>query len=120
MLLSSLIHDYTTLTIEGTPAIYHAWYNNEGRRVASFIIWTQWDGINLSDLEIEKPFRNLGLSSQLLDYAIKELGVRCLTAEKDNLIANHVYKKYGFKIVAEDEKYFYYIWEANASPNFTL
>ena len=111
MSLSSLIHDYCSLIIKDTPAIYHAWYNNEGRRVASFIIWTQWDGINLSDLEVEKPFRNLGLSSQLLDYAIKELGVRCLAAEKDNFIANHVYKKYGFKIIAEDEKNFYYIWE---------
>ena len=108
MSLSSLIHDYTTLTIKDTPAIYHAWYNNEGRRVASFIIWTQWDGINLSDLEVEKPFRNLGLSSQLLDYATKELGVRCLAAEKDNLIAKHIYEKYGFKIIAEDEKCYYF------------
>lgn len=109
--LNSFIHDYCTDTIKDSPVIYHAWYDNEGRKVASFIIWTQWNGINLGNLEIEKSFRNLGLSSQLLDYATKELGVRCLAAEKDNLIANHIYKKYGFKVVAEDEKCFYFIWE---------
>lgn len=106
--LSSLIHDYCTLTIEDVPAIYHAWYTNEGRKVASFIIWTQWDGINLSDLEIEKPFRSLGLSYPLLDYATKELGVRCLAAEKDNSLAKHIYEKFGFKIVAEDEECYYF------------
>ena len=108
MELRSLIHDYTTLTIKDVPAIYHAWYSNEGHKVASFIIWTQWDGINLSDLEIEKSFRNLGLSYQLLDYATKELGVRCLATEKDNLIAKHIYEKYGFKLIAEDEKCYYF------------
>ena len=112
MNLNLYIHDYCFNTIKDVPITYHEWYTNEGRRVASFIIWTQWDGINLSYLEIEKPFRNLGLSYQLLDYAVKELGVRCLAAEKDNLIANHIYKKYGFKIVAEDEKIFYYTWKA--------
>lgn len=106
--LKSFIHDYYYDTIKNIPIVYHAWYTNEGRKVASFIIWTQWDGINLGNLEIEKPFRNLGLSSQLLDYATKELGVRCLAAEKDNLIANHIYKKYGFKIVAEDDECYYF------------
>lgn len=108
MNLNSFIHDYCSLTIKDTPAIYHAWYTNEGRKVASFVIWTQWDGINLSDLEIESSFRNLGLSYQLLDYATKELGVRCLAAERDNLIAKHIYEKYGFKIVAKDEKCYYF------------
>lgn len=106
--LNSFIHDYYFDTIKDVPIAYHAWYTNEGRKVASFVIWTQWDGINLGDLEIENSFRNLGLSYQLLDYATKELGVRCLAAEKDNLIAKHIYKKYGFKTVAEDDECYYF------------
>ena len=90
-----------------TPSIQYTWHTKNGDIVAEFKIWDWWDGKNVSDLEISKKYRGLGLSYQLLDYATKKCGARNLAVEKSNTIAKHVYDKYGFQITDEDDKYYY-------------
>lgn len=89
------------------PSIQYKWHTKNGDLVAEFKIWDWWDGKNVSDLEISKKYRGLGLSYQLLDYATKRCGAINLAVEKSNTIAKHVYDKYGFQITDEDDKYYY-------------
>lgn len=90
-----------------TPSIQYKWYTNSGDYVAEFKIWDWWDGRNVSDLEINKRYRGVGLSHQLLDYAVKQCGARNLAFQKNNEIAKHVYEKYGFQVTEEDDEYYY-------------
>lgn len=90
-----------------TPSIQYKWHTKTGNRVAEFKIWDWWDGKNISDLEINEKYRGLGLSYQLLDYAIKRCGARNLAVKKSNTIAKHVYDKYGFQVIDEDNEYYY-------------
>lgn len=89
------------------PSIQYTWHTKNGDVVAEFKIWDWWDGKNVSDLEISEKYRGLGLSYQLLDYATKRCGAINLDVEKNNTIAKHVYDKYGFQIIAEDDTYYY-------------
>ena len=54
----------------------------------------------ISGFDIAYKYQGYGLSTQLLDVAIKN-GVTSLSVQYDNEIARHTYKKYGF---IEDEK----------------
>lgn len=90
-----------------TPSIQYAWHTRNGNHVAEFKIWDWWDGKNVSDFEISKNYRGLGLSYQLLDYATKSCGARNLAVKKNNTIAKHVYDKYGFQVTDEDDEYYY-------------
>ena len=90
-----------------TPSIQYKWYTKNGDHVAEFKIWDWWDGKNVSDLEINKKYRGLGLSYQLLDYATKQCGAKNLAVKKINIIAKHVYDKYGFQVTDEDDEYYY-------------
>jgi ribosomal protein S18 acetylase RimI-like enzyme len=90
-----------------TPSIHYKWHTKNGNRVAEFKIWDWWDGKNISDLEISENYKGLGLSYQLLDYATKRCGARNLAVKKSNTIAKHVYDKYGFQVVDEDNAYYY-------------
>lgn len=90
-----------------TPSIRYKWYTKNGNYVAEFKIWDWWDGKNISDLEINEKYRGRGLSYQLLDYATKRCGVRNLAVKKSNTIAKHVYDKYGFQVIDEDNEYYY-------------
>lgn len=90
-----------------TPAMLYRWRDENDELVAEFKIWNWWDGINLSDLKITKKYRGNNLSYQLLDYATKNLGVKNLAVNKNNKIAKHVYDKYGFKVVDEDNELYY-------------
>lgn len=90
-----------------TPSIQYTWHTKNGDIVAEFKIWDWWDGKNVSDLEISEKYRGLGLSYQLLDYATKRCGAINLDVEKNNTIAKHVYEKYGFQIIDEDDTYYY-------------
>lgn len=89
------------------PSIQYKWYTKNGNHVAEFKIWDWWDGKNISDLEINEKYRGLGLSYQLLDYATKRCGARNLAVKKSNTIAKHVYDKYGFQVIDEDNEYYY-------------
>lgn len=90
-----------------TPSIQYKWYTKNGDHVAEFKIWDWWDGKNVSDLEINKKYRGLGLSYQLLDYATKKCGAKNLAVRKNNTIAKHVYDKYGFEVTEENDEYYY-------------
>ena len=86
-----------------TLATQYIWTDENGNKVAEFKIWDWWDGINISDLEICEDYRNKGLSYQLLDCAVIKCGARNLAVHKTNSIAKHVYDKYGFEIVEQDD-----------------
>mgnify|MGYP003187547855 CR=1 FL=1 len=90
-----------------TPSIQYKWHTKNGNRVAEFKIWDWWDGKNISDLEISENYKRLGLSYQLLDYATKKCGAKNLAVKKSNIIAKHVYDKYGFQVTDEDNEYYY-------------
>lgn len=90
-----------------TPSIQYKWYTKKGDYVAEFKIWDWWDGTNISDLEISENYKGLGLSYQLLDYATKKCGAKNLAVKKSNIIAKHVYDKYGFQVTDEDNEYYY-------------
>lgn len=90
-----------------TPSIQYTWNTNNGDIVAEFKIWDWWDGTNISDLEISENYKGLGLSYQLLDYATKKCGAKNLAVKKSNIIAKHVYDKYGFQVTDEDNEYYY-------------
>lgn len=90
-----------------TPAKKYEWFDKTNQVVAEFKIWDWWDGINVSDLEINKKYRGNKLSYQLLDFAVKKCGARNLAVNKNNYIAKHVYDKYGFEITDEDDTMYY-------------
>ena len=101
--------DVTTkqMMLGKTPSIQYIWRTNNGDIVAEFKIWNWWDGKNVSDLEIRKKYRGLGLSYQLLDYATKRCGAINLAVEKSNTIAKYIYDKYGFRVTDENDLYYY-------------
>lgn len=90
-----------------TPSTQFMWVDPHGDIVAEFKIWNWRDGINVSDLEVNPKYRGLGLSYQLLDYATTKCGAINLAVNKNNDVAKHVYDKYGFKIVDEDQDMYY-------------
>lgn len=90
-----------------TPSIQYKWHTKKGDYVAEFKIWDWLDGTNISDLEISENYKGLGLSYQLLDYATKKCGAKNLAVKKSNIIAKHVYDKYGFQVTDEDNEYYY-------------
>lgn len=95
------------IKIGNTPANYYVWTDSKNNKVAEFYTYKHWDGINVVNLEIFRKYRGKGLSYKLLDYAINKCGVKCLSVEKSNSNAKHVYDKYGFKVVDQDDKYYY-------------
>ena len=88
-------------------SIQYEWHTKSGDCVAEFKIWDWWDGKNISDFEISEKYRGLGFSYELLDYATKRCGAKNLAVKKNNAIAKHVYNKYGFQTVDEDEENYY-------------
>ena len=95
------------LMLGKTPAIQYKWTDKKGKLVAEFKIWDWWDGVNVSDLEIHGEYKGKGLSYQLLDYAVKKCGAKHLAVNKTNNIAKHVYDKYGFEVVDQDDDLYY-------------
>lgn len=105
--ITDLILTTKQMMLGQTPSIQYIWRTNNGDVVAEFKIWDWWDGRNVSDLEIREKYRGLGLSYQLLDYATKRCGAINLAVEKSNTIAKYVYDKYGFRVIDEDDEYYY-------------
>ncbi len=97
----------TKIKLGETNANRYVLTDNSGLRVAKFEVWDWWDGKNISGLEIFDPYKRQRLSYEILDYAVNEIGVRNLAVEKANLIAKHVYDKFGFEITEEDETRYY-------------
>lgn len=90
-----------------TAAMSYTWVDMNGCLVARFHTFYWWDGKNIEDLKVFGQYRRRGYSYQLLDYATKEFGANNLTVRKNNIIAKHVYDKYGFKVTSEDKENYY-------------
>ena len=60
-------------------------------------------GICVANLKVYEKYRGKGLSYKILDCAVKKFGATDLAVEKTNHIAKHIYDKYGFKVVDEDD-----------------
>lgn len=98
----------TTLDISKTKIDQYTWFDKKtNERICSVQIFEWWDGLNIAGLEIEAQHRRKGLSYAVLDFAVDVLGARNLAVERCNVIAKHVYDKYGFTVVDEDKTYFY-------------
>lgn len=58
-------------------------------------------------LEVTNDYQGYGLSKQLLDVCVKELGANFLSVNKTNEVAHKIYLDYGFKVYKEtDSMYF--------------
>ena len=58
----------------------------------------------INNLEVDKRYRNKGLGTQVLDYAVKHMNGDFIIVEAKNKIAFEMYKKYGFKVGSDTEK----------------
>lgn len=97
----------TKIKLGDTHAVKYVLTDNRGFKAAQFEIWNWRDGKNISGFEIFGHYKGKGLSYGLLDFVTKKLGVKNLAVEKANLIAKHVYDKFGFEITEEDETLYY-------------
>ena len=69
------------------------------------------DEADIMNIVIKKSFRNLGIGSMLLKFLVnkaKELNIHHINLEvnSSNLIAIHLYEKFGFKNVGIRNKYY--------------
>lgn len=60
---------------------------------------TKW----IVSLEITPEYKGHDLSKQIVDFAVKSMGCKYLSVNKNNKIAKHVYDKYGFKSYQDDD-----------------
>lgn len=58
----------------------------------------------IQQIEISKEYQSHGLSTQMLDICVNELGAKELSVSKTNTVAINIYKKYGFVIYDETDK----------------
>lgn len=70
---------------------------------------TKW----IVSLEIMKDYRGYGLSSQILDYAVKNMNCKYLSVNKKNEVAKRIYDNYGFKVYHEDDTMYYMTIDIN-------
>ena len=71
----------------------------------------------IQGLELFGESKGIGLSKDILDVAVKELGATRLSVNKSNGVAKHVYDKYGFKVYDEDDSMYYMALNKNRSVN---
>lgn len=75
---------------------------------------TKW----IQGLEISNNYQGYGLSNQLLDVAVNELGANYLSVNKNNNVAKSIYEKYGFDIYKDTgNMYFMKLKNKNSSIN---
>lgn len=103
MLISDFYLTTNKIMLGEILATQYKWTDKNGNKVAEFKIWDWWDGVNISDFEIYEEYRGKRLSYQLLDYAVNKCGARNIAVNKTNFIAKHIYEKYGFEIVEQDD-----------------
>lgn len=83
-------------------------FTDNGKLIGMVNVETKDDGHRwIQGLELFGNGKGKGLSYDLLDYATEELGATHLSVNKANIVAKHVYDKYGFKTYDEtDDMYF--------------
>lgn len=52
----------------------------------------------IQPIQVSEKYRGYGLSNQLMDIAVHQLGAKYLAVYSDNEVAIELYKKYGFKV----------------------
>jgi ribosomal protein S18 acetylase RimI-like enzyme len=88
---------YKTLQHVNSNNNGYAWL--DGNKIVAYcFVDNSRELIWITAIEIDKDYKGHGLSKQLLDYAVNELGGEALTVACDNLIAKKVYDDYGFKV----------------------
>ena len=84
-------------------------YREEGRIIGFLNYSIMYEKAEINMIYVLEEFRNRGVGSELLDYALKKCKI-CenvtLEVRKDNLSAIALYKKFEFKEVALREKYY--------------
>ena len=103
MLISDFYLTTNKVMLGKILATQYRWTDKSGNKVAEFKIWDWWDGVNVSDFEIYEKYRGKGLSYQFLDYAVNKCGAKNIAVNKTNFIAKHIYEKYGFEIIEQDD-----------------
>lgn len=71
---------------------------------------TKW----IVSLEIIKDYQGYGLSTQIVDFAVKSMNCKYLSVNKSNKVAKKVYDNYGFKVYHEDNTMYYMTIDKNA------
>lgn len=64
---------------------------------------TKW----IVSLEIFPEYKSHGLSKQILDFAVKSMGCKYLSVNKNNKVAKYVYDSYGFKRYQSSDNMYY-------------
>ena len=64
---------------------------------------TKW----IVSLEILPKYKGHGLSKQILDFAVKSMGCKYLSVNKNNKLAKYIYDEYGFKTYQDDKSMYY-------------
>ncbi|MDR1025831.1 MAG: GNAT family N-acetyltransferase [Lactobacillus sp.] len=59
------------------------------------------DGDIIEMLYVRPEYMNQGIGSQLVKYLFNNHKPKQIGVDKDNAIAQHIYKKFGFQIVGE-------------------
>lgn len=60
---------------------------------------TKW----IVSLEVLPKFKGHDLSKQILNFAVKNMGCKYLSVNKNNKVAKYIYDQYGFKTYQDDE-----------------
>lgn len=77
---------------------------------------TKW----IVSLEVLPKYKGHGISTQILDFAVKTMGCKYLSVNKNNKLAKHIYDKYGFKTYQDDKSMYYMTLESNGLPESVL
>ena len=75
---------------------YPAYSQEVASGLAKAMIVKSGDVNFLCDFSVKETERGQGVGSRLLDMLMDQFDVNCLTVEKDNAIAKHMYQKAGF------------------------
>lgn len=94
----SLLHLFISNKTKG-----YIWTDNNEAVAVVNVIEKDDDVKEIQALEVFGKYKGRGLSKQVLDVAVKQLGATKLTVQKDNQIAINLYKSYGFKIDKTNE-----------------
>lgn len=85
---------------------------DEGNRVVGMIVlWLVLDEVHIATLAVDPDFRGRGIGSSLLEFVLTKAmdrGARqaLLEVRASNLVAQSLYKGYGFEIVSRRPRYY--------------
>lgn len=97
------------------PNAEHSIIRSKTENIGRMIVDRNSDAIHLVDIVLLQNFRNLGIGSKLIadliEEAKKENLPLNLQVARENLIAQELYRKLGFKVTSENEMNFSMSWK---------